>query len=127
MITRFRFHVEINNYKEMILKLRNPTRVLVAASALASVFALTSCQKADNASGSNDGDTVKIGFITDMSGVYADVDGPAGAEAIKMQLRILVTRSMARKSNLFRQTIRIKLISQPARRVSGSISRVWIC
>jgi len=68
------------------LKLRNPTRVLVAASALASVFALTSCQKADNASGSKDGDTVKIGFITDMSGVYADVDGPAGAEAIKMAI-----------------------------------------
>ena len=68
------------------MKLRNPTRVLVAASALASVFALTSCQKADNASSSNDGDTVKIGFITDMSGAYADVDGPAGAEAIKMAI-----------------------------------------
>ena len=50
------------------MKLRNPTRVLVAASALASVFALTACQKADNASSSDDGDTVKIGFITDMSG-----------------------------------------------------------
>jgi branched-chain amino acid transport system substrate-binding protein len=70
----------------MILKLRNPTRALVAVSALASVFTLTSCQKADNASSSNDGDTVKIGFITDMSGVYADVDGPAGAEAIKMAI-----------------------------------------
>jgi branched-chain amino acid transport system substrate-binding protein len=31
-------------------------------------------------------DTVKIGFITDMSGVYADVDGPAGADAIKMAI-----------------------------------------
>ena len=31
-------------------------------------------------------DTIKIGFITDMSGVYADVDGPAGAEAIKMAI-----------------------------------------
>lgn len=70
----------------MILNLRNPTRALVAVSALASVFTLTSCQKADNASSSNDGDTVKIGFITDMSGVYADVDGPAGAEAIKMAI-----------------------------------------
>ncbi len=68
------------------MKLRNPTRAMVAVSALASVFTLTSCQKADNASGSNDGDTVKIGFITDMSGVYADVDGPAGAEAIKMAI-----------------------------------------
>ena len=26
---------------------------------------------------------VKIGFITDMSSLYADIDGPAGAEAIK--------------------------------------------
>ncbi len=32
------------------------------------------------------GDTIKIGFMTDMSGVYADVDGPAGADAIKMAI-----------------------------------------
>ena len=32
------------------------------------------------------GDVIRIGFITDMSGVYADVDGPAGAEAIKMAI-----------------------------------------
>ena len=24
------------------------------------------------------GDTIRIGFITDISGVYADIDGPAG-------------------------------------------------
>jgi branched-chain amino acid transport system substrate-binding protein len=30
------------------------------------------------------GDTIKIGIITDMSGLYADIDGPAGLEAIKM-------------------------------------------
>ena len=29
------------------------------------------------------GDVIKIGFITDMSGLYADIDGPAGAEMIK--------------------------------------------
>lgn len=32
------------------------------------------------------GDSVKIGFITDMSGLYADIDGPAGAEAIRMAI-----------------------------------------
>ena len=32
------------------------------------------------------GDTIKIGFITDMSGLYADIDGPAGAEAIRMAI-----------------------------------------
>jgi len=29
------------------------------------------------------GDVIRIGFITDMSGLYADIDGPAGAEMIK--------------------------------------------
>lgn len=29
-------------------------------------------------------DSVKIGFITDMSGLYADIDGQGGLEAIKM-------------------------------------------
>ena len=32
------------------------------------------------------GDVIKIGFITDMSGLYADIDGPGGAEAIKMAI-----------------------------------------
>ena len=30
------------------------------------------------------GDTVKIGIITDMSGLYSDIDGAAGVEAIRM-------------------------------------------
>jgi branched-chain amino acid transport system substrate-binding protein len=32
------------------------------------------------------GDVIRIGFITDLSGVYADLDGPAGAEAIRMAI-----------------------------------------
>lgn len=32
------------------------------------------------------GDVVKIGFITDMASVYADIDGAGGAEAIKMAI-----------------------------------------
>ncbi len=32
------------------------------------------------------GDVVKIGFMSDMSGVYADIDGPGGAEAIRMAI-----------------------------------------
>jgi len=31
-------------------------------------------------------DVVRIGFITDISGFYADVDGPGGVEAIKMAI-----------------------------------------
>ena len=32
------------------------------------------------------GDTIKIGLMTDMSGVYSDIDGPGGAEAVKMAI-----------------------------------------
>ncbi len=32
------------------------------------------------------GDVIRIGFITDMSGVYSDIDGPAGVEAIRMDI-----------------------------------------
>jgi len=32
------------------------------------------------------GDTIKIGLITDMSGLYTDIDGAGGAEAIKMAI-----------------------------------------
>ena len=32
------------------------------------------------------GDVIKIGFISDLSGLYADIDGPAGAEAISMAM-----------------------------------------
>src|SRR3954469_16766466 len=30
------------------------------------------------------GDVIRIGIITDMGGLYSDIDGPAGVEAIKM-------------------------------------------
>ncbi|WP_295994742.1 ABC transporter substrate-binding protein [Rugamonas sp.] len=32
------------------------------------------------------GDVIKIGLITDMSGVYTDIDGQGGAEAVKMAI-----------------------------------------
>ena len=32
------------------------------------------------------GDTIRIGFITDMSSLYADIDGPGGVEAIRMAI-----------------------------------------
>jgi branched-chain amino acid transport system substrate-binding protein len=37
-----------------------------------------------SASAQISGDTVKIGFITDLSGLYSDIDGQGGVEAIKM-------------------------------------------
>jgi branched-chain amino acid transport system substrate-binding protein len=51
---------------------------------LAAVAAITFGAPAAHAQISND--TIRIGFITDMSGVYADVDGPAGTDAIKMAI-----------------------------------------
>lgn len=61
------------------MKLQYKTTALCVAAALGLGYGV-----AANAQISND--TIRIGFITDMSGVYADVDGPAGAEAIKMAI-----------------------------------------
>jgi branched-chain amino acid transport system substrate-binding protein len=50
------------------------------------VAAAASAGFAASASAQISGDVIKIGLITDMSGVYADVDGPGGAEAVKMAI-----------------------------------------
>ena len=55
-------------------------RQLAGAVAIGSLFA------AGGAQAQISGDTIKIGFITDMSGVYSDIDGPNGAEAIRMAI-----------------------------------------
>ena len=52
---------------------------LLAAVGLAAAAGTASAQKLS-------GDKIVIGFITDMSSVYADLDGPAGAEAIKFAI-----------------------------------------
>ncbi len=54
-------------------------RMLSLAATLASLMSPVALAQVSN-------DTIKIGFITDMSGLYADVDGPAGADAIKMAI-----------------------------------------
>lgn len=46
--------------------------------ALATAAASSSAQVTD--------DVIRIGFISDMSGIYRDYDGPAGAEAIRMAI-----------------------------------------
>ena len=76
----------------------NKTASLTAVAA--SVLMLVACGKqgsssapaaASGASGTAaaapaSGDVIRIGFTTDMSGVYADADGKAGAEAIQMAI-----------------------------------------
>ena len=55
-------------------------RTIAGAMATAAVFA------AGGAQAQFSGDVVRIGFITDMSGLYSDIDGPNGAEAIRMAI-----------------------------------------
>jgi branched-chain amino acid transport system substrate-binding protein len=54
---------------------------LAAACAVAGAAALSF---APAAHAQISGDVIRIGLITDMSGLYSDIDGPAGAEAIRM-------------------------------------------
>jgi len=54
------------------------TIVPACSLALAAMFGTSTAQAQIS------GDVIRIGFITDLSGLYADIDGPAGAEAIKM-------------------------------------------
>jgi branched-chain amino acid transport system substrate-binding protein len=53
------------------------------ALAVSATFALGA---AASASAQVSGDVIKIGMITDMSGLYADIDGPGGVEAVKMAI-----------------------------------------
>jgi branched-chain amino acid transport system substrate-binding protein len=53
------------------------------ALAVSATFALGA---AASASAQVSGDVIKIGLITDMSGLYADIDGPGGVEAVKMAI-----------------------------------------
>lgn len=55
-------------------------------NAIAFAAALCAVGAAGSAHAQISGDTIKIGFITDMSGVYSDIDGQGGAEAIKMAI-----------------------------------------
>jgi branched-chain amino acid transport system substrate-binding protein len=61
--------------------MRNTMKVMTAA-----VCGTLALGFSASASAQVSGDVVKIGLITDMSGVYADVDGPNGAEAVRMAI-----------------------------------------
>jgi branched-chain amino acid transport system substrate-binding protein len=61
------------------MKFKSRAITVAVAAAFSTGFAAS-------ASAQISGDVVKIGFITDMSGLYSDIDGNAGAEAIKMAI-----------------------------------------
>ncbi|NEX61896.1 ABC transporter substrate-binding protein [Noviherbaspirillum galbum] len=56
------------------------------SKAIAVAVATFAAGIAGSANAQISGDTIKIGLLTDMSGVYADIDGPGGAEAVKMAI-----------------------------------------
>ncbi|HQR71767.1 MAG TPA: ABC transporter substrate-binding protein [Burkholderiaceae bacterium] len=60
------------------MKLRNVAAAL-AACGLATGVSTAQAQKLS-------GDKIVIGFITDMSSLYSDIDGPGGVEAIRMAI-----------------------------------------
>lgn len=61
------------------MKLKSKIMTVAVAAALSAGFAAP-------ASAQISGDVIKIGLITDMSGLYTDIDGPGGAEAVKMAI-----------------------------------------
>jgi branched-chain amino acid transport system substrate-binding protein len=61
--------------------MKKTTFARLTAMAVATACALLGASQAGAAD-----DAVKIGFITDMSGLYADIDGPGGLEAIRMAI-----------------------------------------
>jgi branched-chain amino acid transport system substrate-binding protein len=56
-------------------------RTALALATSAALFGL-----AAPASAQISGDTIKVGLLTDLSGVYSDVDGNGGAEAVRMAI-----------------------------------------
>ena len=58
------------------------TRISVACAIAAATLTATTLPAQAQISG----DTIKIGLITDMSGLYSDLDGQGGVEAIKMAI-----------------------------------------
>jgi branched-chain amino acid transport system substrate-binding protein len=61
------------------MKFNSKAITVAVAAAFSAGFAASASAQISN-------DVVKIGFITDMSGLYADIDGPGGAEAVKMAI-----------------------------------------
>jgi len=73
------FDVSLTKNEENSMKLKKlAAACAISCAALAAVSTPAQAQIS--------GDVIRIGIITDMSGLYSDLDGPAGAEAIKMAI-----------------------------------------
>ena len=70
-------------------------KTLIATALVTAGFAVSM-----NAHAQISGDVIKIGFLTDMSSVYADIDGAGGVEAIKMAIADLKGVAAGKKVEL---------------------------
>lgn len=66
------------------------------------------------------GDVVKIGFITDLSGVYSDIDGKGGSEAIRMAIADFGGSVLGKKIEL------VTADHQNKADIAGSKAREWL-
>ena len=89
------------------------------AMKLIALAGLTDCA-AISAQAQISGDVVKIGIITDMSSVYADIDGQGGVEAIKMAIADMKGMVAGKKIEL------IYADHQNKADVAASKAREWI-
>ena len=88
---------------------------LIATLALAAAAALTSAAQAEDL-------TVKIGVLTDMSSLYADVGGPGSVVAAKLAVDDFNPAAHGLKVELVNADIRTSPTSAPASRGNGSTS-----
>jgi branched-chain amino acid transport system substrate-binding protein len=95
-------------------------RVLKSAAIAAATLGAIGFASGAHAQGKVSDDVIRIGFITDMSGVYADIDGPAGADAIQMAIDDLKGQVLGKKIEL------LKADHQNKADVAASKAREWI-
>lgn len=93
----------------------NPSFKRIALASLAACGLIGSAAQAQIS-----GDVVKIGLITDMSSVYADIDGAGGVEAIKMAIADMKGMVAGKKIEL------IFADHQNKADVAASKAREWI-
>src|SRR5690606_18152453 len=75
----FEADIAIITYKETIMTFKRTGLAVALSGVLAIGVALPAYSQISD-------DKVVIGFITDMSSLYSDLDGAGGAEAIKMAI-----------------------------------------
>lgn len=85
-----------------------------------SALALALAAIAGGAHAQGAGDTVRIGFITDMSGPYADTDGPGGVQAIKMAVQDAGGQVLGKKIEI------LSADHQNKPEIAASRAREWI-